>query len=237
MRIPLLALVIVACSLSAPAQGLVQIGFEGEIEPTGGARVESEIRFVDRGTGRQQTLSLALLLGERTSAVDFAGLLARRLEQAGARVVFTGSTAPTRGPANLFVEDVTAVGLQLGHGLNAAITLCEDRPGSIKLTPSIESPLGASLTVVAQTLEPHAHQPGKLALDMKIDERADATDAGTQMVKLAIDKGWFSELEGHETWRPGPTTDGGNVTSCSLNLRSNTDWRIDVTLAPRNSQR
>ncbi len=237
MRIPLFVLALVACSLSTRAQGLVQLAFEGEIEPTGGARVESDITFVDRSTGRPQTVSLALLLGERTSAVDFAGLLARRLEQAGAHVIFSGSTAPTRGPANLFVEDVTSVGLRLGRGLNAAITLCEDRPGSIKLAPGLEAPLGASLFVLAQTMEAHSHQPGRLTLDMKLADRADSTDVGTQMVKTSIDKGWFSELDGHETWRPGPTTDNGNVTSCSLNLRSNADWRIDVTLAPRMTQR
>jgi hypothetical protein len=237
MRMPLLALALVACSLCSRAQGLVQLAFEGEIDATGGARIESDIVFVDAHTGHAQKLSLALLLGERTSAVDFAGLLARRLEQAGARVIFTGSTAPMRGPVSLFVEDVASVGLRLGHGLNASITLCDDRPGSIRLTPSVESPLGATLMVVAQTMEAHAQQPGRMTLDMKLEDRADATDAGSQMVKVAIDKGWASELDGHVTWRPGQTTDNGDVTSCSLQLRSSTDWRIDVTLAPHVTQR
>jgi hypothetical protein len=237
MRIPLLALALVVGSLGSRAQGLVQLAFEGTVDATGGARIESDVTFVDAQTGRPQRLSLALLLGEQTSAVDFAGLLARRLQQAGARVIFTGATAPMRGPAMLFIEDVTSVGLRLGHGLSAAVTLCEDRPASIKLTPSQENPSGASLSVVAQTMEAHSHQPGHFALDMKLADRADATDAGTQMVKTAIDDGWSSELDGHETWRPGSSTENGDVTSCSLQLRSNTDWRIDVTLAPHVTQR
>jgi hypothetical protein len=237
MRMLLLALALVAGSLSSRAQGLVQLVLEGEIEPTGGARIESDIVFVDARTSRPQKMSLSLLLGERTSAVDFAGLLARRLEQAGARVVFTGATAPMKGPTSLFVDDVLSVGLRLGHGLSATVTLCDDRPTSIKLTPSAETQTGASLLVVAQTMEAHSGQPGRIALDMKLDERADASDVGSQMVKAAIDKGWASELDGHVTWRPGPMTDTGDITACSLQLRSSTDWRIDVSLTPRPTPR
>jgi hypothetical protein len=237
MRLFLLVLLLVATSLCSRAQGLVQIVFEGEIDAAGGARVESDIVIGDAGASRPQKMSLALLLGERTSAVDFAGLLARRLEQAGAHVIFTGATGPMKGPTCLFVENVLAIGLRLGHGLNATITLCDDRPSSIKLTPSIESPLGAGLTVVAQTMEAHSQQPGHFTLDVRLDDRADASDVGPQIVKAAIDKGWPSELDQHVTWRPGATTDNGDITSCSIQLRSTTDWRIDISLAPHATPR
>jgi hypothetical protein len=237
MRILLALLFVAAGSLSARAQGLVQIIFEGEVDTTGGARIEADVTFQNPTTEPAVTVSIAVVLGERTSAIDLAGLVSRRLEQAGARVNWTGSTAPARGPTCLFVENVTSVGLRLGRGLNASVTLCEDRPQSLRLSPGLESRRGATLLVAAQTWEAQSRVPGRLAWDMAFEDKTDAADAASRMVKTAIDKGWFSEIEGHDAWRPGAMTEGAAVTGFSAHLRSNADWRIDVKLAPRTAQR
>ncbi len=237
MRILLALLVVAALSLSARAQGLVQIILDGEIDPAGGARVEVDVTFRTPLAERATTMSLGVLLGERTTAVDVAALVSRRLEQAGARVIFTGSTAPGRGPASVFVEDVTSIGLRLGRGLSASITLCEDRPASLRLSPGLESKSGATLLVSAQTYEAQARLPGRLSYDIAFEDKADAADAASKLVKTALDKGWFSEVEAHEVWRPGATTEGASIVGFSVHLRSNADWRIDVTLAQRSGQR
>jgi hypothetical protein len=237
MRIVFALLFLVAAALPARAQGLVQVILEGEVETTGGARIEADVTFVSTQDGRPHTFSMALLLGARTSAVDVAGLLAQRLDQAGARVIWTGSTAPMRGPASLFVQDVTAIGLRLGRGLNASVTLCEDRPLMVKLSPGEESTRGATLLVAAQTYEPQVRKPGRFSYDLEFQDKSDGADAASKMVKSAIDKGWFSELEGQYGWRPGAMREGAAITSLSLHLRSNADWRIDVTLLPRATQR
>jgi hypothetical protein len=237
MRILLALLVVAAGSLSARAQGLVQVIFDGEVDTTGGARIEAEVTFMNSSLGRTTTMSLNVVLGERTSAVDLAGLVSRRLEQAGARVIFTGSTAPARGPTSVFVDDVTSIGLRLGRGLSASITLCEDRPSSLRLSPGLESKRGATLMVAAQTYEAQARMPGRFNYDLTFEDKTDAADAASKLVKTAIDKGWFSEIEGHDVWRPGATTEGASVTGFSAHLRSTADWRIDLTLAPRSSQR
>lgn len=216
------------------AQGLVQLSFGGEVDKTGGARVEAELTFADaRSPGGARTVSLALLLGERTGAADFALLFARRLEQSGAHVIFTGNNAPRIGPVHVFVEDTLAVGLKLGSGLTSSITLCEDYPGSVKLTPSTESKSGASLQVIAQTFEPHTQDRGRVVLDLNFNEKSALPDVGMKLVKGAIDQGWPSEMAGHDTWRPNALTETAQVTGCSFELRSYADWRLDIGLAPR----
>lgn len=234
MRSLLLLSAILSLASGVRAQGLVQISFFGEVSVTGGARVEADVSFADaHNGGTPRAVSLALLLGERTGATDFALLFARRLEQGGARVIFTGGNAPFSGPVTVFVEDALSVGLKLGSGLTASVTLCEDRPASVKLTPGIESKLGASFQVVAHTYEPHAQEHGRLALDLRFNDKSEVADVGLKLVKSSIGQGWPAELTGHDTWRPSAQTETAVVIGCCFELRSDADWRLDVALAPR----
>jgi hypothetical protein len=240
MRILLAALFAAVLSLAADAQGLVQLAFGGEIAATGGARVEIEVGFADRAPatqGQLRKLDLSLHLGERTSACDLAALLARRLEQAGARVIFTGASAAPHGPANLFVEDALSISLRLTDGLTCNVTLCEDRPASVRLQPPLLEKQEARLKVVASTIHPHTKDHGSKSFEWTFADRDTRTDVGNKFIKAAIEKGWMSELENHETWRPGLFADGSNLEGCSFTLYSQGDWRLEIELQPRTAQR
>ena len=239
MRILLAALSAFVLSLAAEAQGLVQLAFAGEIAATGGARVEVEVGFADRtpGAGGLRKLDLSLHLGEKTSSCDLAALLARRLEQAGARVIFTGASAAPRGPANLFIEDALSISLRLTDGLTCNVTLCEDHPASVRLQPPLLEKQEARLSVVASTIHPHTKDHGSKSFDWTFAERDTRTDVGNKFIKAAIEKGWMSELENHETWRPGAFADGSNLQGCSFSLYSHGDWRLEIELQPRTTQR
>lgn len=238
MRAFLTVLFVLASALSAHAQGLVQLTLDGAVDTTGGGRIEIEVRFADpQNSLEPRTLSLDLLLAEKTGAIDVAGLLAQRLERAGARVVFTGANAPMRGPTNLFVEDVYSVGLRLGHGLIGSITLCEDAPQSVRISPGVESKLAGTLSVTAQTTNLHTKERGHVTFDVALLEKATLADTNSRVLMAAIAAGWRSESKSNEWWMPGANTDKATVTHCSFDLRSNADWRIDVVLTPRTAVR
>lgn len=234
MRILLALLFSLVLATAARAQGLVQLAFAGEIANSGGARVEVEVGFADlRAQGALRKFDFSLHLGERTAATDLAALLAKRLEQAGARVIYTGSNAAPRGPANLFVEDALSISLRLTEGLTCAVTLCEDHPASVRLQPPLLEKQEARLTVVASTIHPHTKEHGSKTFQWTFAERDTRTDVGNKFIKGAIDKGWMSELENHETWRPGAFADGSNLEGCSFTLQSGGDWRLEIELQPR----
>ncbi|MBL8856880.1 MAG: hypothetical protein JNL28_00020 [Planctomycetes bacterium] len=220
------------------AQGLVQISLSGAIDTPGGGNVEIEVSYLNRNDNDAPvTATIALVLGESTSAFDVALLVARRLESHNLRVTTSGPSTPMRGPVNLFVEGVVAVGLRLGQGLNASVTLCEDRPLSIKLTPGRESKKGASISVVAHTWLERTKEVGRVTVRETFPEKSEPTDVAARLVRAAIGVGWTSELTGHYTWLPGAMTETERVTACSIELRSNADWRLDVVLAPRTAPR
>ena len=223
---------------SLRAQGLVQISLGGSVDTPGGGNVEVEVTYPNRNANDAlETVVVALVLGEGTSAFDFALLLERRLEAHNLRVTSSGPSTPIRGPVNLFVEGVYAVGIRLGHGLNATVTLCEDRPLSIKLSPGRESKLGASISVVAHTYQERTKEVGRVKVSETFSDKSEQTDVATRLVRAAIGAGWTSELANHTTWLPSGTTETERVTACSIELRSNADWRLDVVLAPRTAPR
>jgi len=225
-------------TVSARAQGLVQLTFDGAIDTSGGGHVELEVTFADaKGGWAPRTASLDLLLAEKTGANDVAGLIALRLERAGARVMFTGANSPSRGPTNIFVEDVFAVGLRLGHGLSGSVTLCEDAPQSVRVAPGAESKSAATLSVSAHSLNPHTKDRARVSFDVQLPEKSTQVDASSRVMLAANAANWRSELKSNEWWLPGIATDKGNVTSCTFDLRSNGDWRLDVVLTPRATQR
>lgn len=234
-RHPLVLALFLCAILVAPsrAQGLVQITLAGEIVEPGGARAEIDIGFVVPQTGLPARMTLAGLFGQSTSAADLSNLVTARLQDYGVRAISLGSHAPLKGPVNLYVDGVTSVGLRLGHGLSAQLTLCEDRPGSVKLTPGAESRLGAEIDVVALTVQDQTRTNGRLTIHVKLDDDPEITDVGMRLVHAAIQQGWPAELKGHDTWCPAASTETERVTSCSFALRSTADWRLDVALAPR----
>lgn len=237
MRHHLIRIALGAIVLCSPlrAQGLVELSLSGEITTKGGARVEIEVKTLDPNKPDVPAVtSLAVMLAERTSAADLGMLLAKRLETTSfVRVIWRGEGAPTHGPVNLFLDGVLGVGLRLGNGIEGRLTLCEDRPASVKLTPGLERRQGGEFRVVALTREDKSREMGRIGFVVKLDERSEITDVGTRLVHAAIGQGWPSELKGHDTWCPGPMTETQRVLSASLELDAAADWRLDVALAPR----
>jgi hypothetical protein len=229
-----LALVALAFVSPLRAQGLVEISLSGTVDTAGGGRIEIEIAtFNPTSPNVPVATKLNLLLGEGTTAADLGLLLSRRLEEKLVRVTSLGSNAPQRGPVNLFVENALSVGLRLGNGLSGTVTLCEDRPLSVKVSPGAESKLGATLKVVALTHQEHTGDNGRFVVSQDFQDRSELTDVGTKLVRAAISMGWPSELKNHDTWWPAPNTETERITSCSFEIRSNGDWRLDVALVPR----
>lgn len=235
LRLPLVLAILVSLALGTPAraQGLVQITLSGEIAEHGGARVEVEMLLRDPETGSPVSMSLVGLLGQHTSAADLANLVTARLGRIGVSAVSLGANAPLKGPVNLYVEGVLSIGLRLGHGLSGTLTLCEDRPASVKLTPGAESKQGAELDVVVLTTQDQTRSHGRFTISTRLVEDSQITDVGMRLVHAAIEKGWPAELKNHDTWCPAAATETERVTSCSFDLRSQADWRLDVALATR----
>lgn len=235
LRLPLFLAILVGTVLCAPsrAQGLVQLTLAGEIAEYGGARVEVEMVLQSPESASPVRMSLVGLLGQHTSAADLANLVTARLRLVGVSAISLGSHAPLLGPVNLYVDGVLSIGMRLGHGLSATVTLCEDRPASVKLTPGAESKKGADLKVVVLTTQDQTRSQGRFTISTQLVDDSQITDVGMRLVHAAIAQGWPAELKNHDTWCPAAATETERVTSCSFDLRSQADWRLDVALATR----
>ncbi|MBL8861756.1 MAG: hypothetical protein JNK02_07060 [Planctomycetes bacterium] len=237
LRPRLASLVLTACALagSARAQGPVQLALMGEVDRTGGARIEVDVTFLARD-GQSATASVALFLAERTSAADLGVLLERRLAAAGLRVLNTGSGLP-RPVTCLFVEDVLSVGLRLGHGLRATLTLGEDRAESVRLLAPYDARLDAELRVTASTWMPHERRHARVEYQARLEAAAPPVKIADQLAAASTRVGWSGEIQGHEVWRPGATAAGGAVGAVNFDLQTQGDWRLEVALAPRTQVR
>jgi hypothetical protein len=230
MRRLALAAILLLCPPAA-AQGLVQISLSGDVDRNGGARAELGIRFADASGTRD--VSVSVWLAERTSSADLAVLLTRRLEAAGVRVLHAAEGQAARPQSVLFVEDVLAVSLRMGQGLKASVTLCEDRPDTVRLDPPEDAKSAAVLNVTASTWQPHLRTRGRSELELRFE--ADATPAriADRLASEGIRGGWPGDVERHEVWRPGLIAGQAEVRGASFDLASDGDWRLEIGLAPR----
>lgn len=229
-----LVLALAVCAGSARAQGLVQLTMAGEVDRTGGARVEVDVTVANAATrGEPRTLSLALFLAERTSAADLAVLLEKRLVAAGVRTVNTSEGQSARPVTCLFVEDVLSVGLRLGQGLRATVTLSEDRPESVRLLPPQDAKLDAELRVTASTWFAHDRKHGRLEFDARLAADQLSPRFADLLSGQATRAGWAGEVQRHEYWMPGAVASAGAVEAVNFDLQSSGDWRIEVALIPR----
>lgn len=232
----LAALTLALASAPLRAQGLVQLSLQGEVATSGGALVEVGITFIVKGEPRN--LELSLHLAERTTAADLAGLVRRSLDGGGGRALWTSEHSTDVRRANLFIEDVQALSLRLGHGLTAAVTLCEEAPAAVRVKPPLETKGGANLAITASTLHPHNKDHGRVSVELDIKERWSVSDVADALTTASIAKGWAAQCFEHETWRPEAMNDGSRVTGTSIELRSAAaDWRLEVELIARRRER
>jgi hypothetical protein len=237
MRVLASALFAIVLGLGARAQGLLQLGFTGKIDTTGGARVVAEISFLDGKDAQEHTIILGVHLAENTGAADFTALLSDRLRRGGVRVLVPGAETANRSNAMMFIEDCTGVALRLGRGLSASVTACEEAPVTVRLLPPQDTKNVADLLVTVTTFQPHMKEFARQSFSWSFDEKHTASDVATKLVTKAIDEGWTSELGGHDTWRPGNFKDGSQARGTSIELRTQGDWRLEVTMPSRRNDR
>ena len=224
---PLLALVSLATSLRA--EGLIQLTLEGALEAKDGARIEIE---VDIAAGEGSTSArLDILLAPGTGAPALAELLQHRLTAAGA-VSFVTRPDPQlpRPRADLFIEHATYVALRLGRGLSSRITICEGPPKGLSVHPGELAPAETTLSLFATTLHPHTETRRDAALEFAILADAPAAQVAAELLKHAISQGWSCERPEDETWQPLKLTDGSMIVGFAVELRGESDSRLEVEL-------
>jgi hypothetical protein len=137
----------------------------------------------------------------------------------------------------LFLEDVLAVGVRLGQGLRASVTLSEDRPQSVRVLPPEDAKQDAELRITASTWIAHERRHSRFELEARFDATLSGSRFADQIAGLATRGGWPSEVQRLDQWMPGTVASGGTVEAVVLDLQSSGDWRLEVVLVPRVQQR
>ncbi len=222
----LLPLLLVA---SAQAEGLVQLSLRGRINTRGGAPVELNIGFWDGK--RVRAVDLRLHLAEGTSASDLATLLATRLRKAHAELVTPEVSAASGGSAQLFIESATLVSLRLGHGLSAIITTADSVPEAVRFQVPKELEQAAKVSISVTTFHPHTKLPSRVDLVQSPEADTSPSSICESFFNEALEKGLICDRPNANRWRPMKTSAGAMVTGCSIDLRSEADWGLEVQLA------
>lgn len=225
----LAALAILALTVPASASGLVQLSLAGEIVETGGGQVRIEVEARVRGEVRRALLDAHL--AEHTRANDVAALFAARARHAGLAVVAPDDGAARSTFPQLFIEDVTAVRLRLGHGLWSTVTLCEDAPQALRVLPPKLVQEGAELIVGASTFHPHDHSRGRSVVEVEIDRFDSAAAIAEELFSLSTREGWVSDRPSPEVWRAVRMGNGARIQGVSVQLLApGADWGLEVEL-------
>ncbi len=223
-------------AVRAHAQGMVQVTLAGEINTTGGARVEFDVS-VPGADGTTATIPLSWFLAERTTAADLAVLLEKRLSARGVRTVNTSEGQSARPVTCLFFEDVLGISMRLASGLRATVTLTEDRPESVRLLPPLDAKYDAELLTTVSTWVPHERVHRRFELESRLEAVWPVVRVTDTLVGQATRSGWDSEVQGHDTWLPSAFLAGGTIDAVNFDLRTNGDWRLEIALARRVQQR
>lgn len=224
------ALLLCVCALSASAEGLTQVRFQGAISHPGGAHVEVEVSArPSEEDAEVERLAVFVHLAHGTTAADLASLVAERLRRVRIDVVLSQGS-PEAGSTSLFVERARRVRLRLGHGLAGSVSLCEEAPMSVALERPGQDAEGARITIglSAYYLHTKQHRHSTLAVDVA----ADATTSAISelLANRGIEAGWGCERPTLQSWRVNSLLDGGRVTGLSIELDSASDWALVVEL-------
>jgi hypothetical protein len=152
-------------------------------------------------------------------------------------MVNTSEGQAARPVTCLFLDDVTAVALRLGHGLRATVTLSEDSAQSVRLLPPVDAQQSAELLVTASTWIPHERVHKRLELEARIEPAWPIVRIADGLSAQATRLGWPSEVQGHEAWLPSAIALGGTVDAVNFDLRTAGDWRLEIALVPRLQRR
>ncbi len=233
LRLPAL----LACSLSvavpsaaSPAEGLVQLTFEGRIDAPTGGLVEVELDALTPESTAE--IRVHVFLAPGTAAPALAELVERQLTAAGAK---SYTSLPDLGPgeaprADLFVERATVAALRMGMGLTGRITLCQGPPAILRVRPPEIETAPATLVLDASAWHPHTERRSHRTLEYAVAPDAPAARTAAELFQRALEQGWSCERPEDEAWQPVKLADGSRIVGFTAVLRGRTDARLEIEL-------
>ena len=211
-------------------QGAVQISFRGSIEPIGGARVEFDV-IPTADHKPELELHLDWQLARGTSAEDLVLILDRELTVRHIGHVMLGMHDGTPLAAGLLIDSTLSVGLRMGHGLLADLTLPDRSPAGIRLLAPSDVKQDSSLVIDATTYHPVSKERGRLHVEIPLDAKSNGPAISERLMTAAIAQKWLGERVNHDSWRPGTSSEGALPVGCSITLGATQgDWRLEIEI-------
>ncbi len=142
------------------------------------------------------------------------------------------------GPVSLFLEDVESIRVRLGCGLRATVTACDERPAALRLLPPRLQ--GESMSAFVRLSVTCASRDKLLTKDVELD-LADVETTAERVADLlarrATQAGLRSERPTGDSWATSGASSGEAAVGASVELFADSDWGIELELAPREGSR
>jgi hypothetical protein len=230
MRLCIAFLGIVSLAAIAHGQGAVQISLAGSILPIGGARIEFDV-VPSFEHHPELELHLDWQLARGTSAEDLALILDRELANRHIGHVVLGVHDGTPQAAGLLIDSAVSVGLRLGHGLSADLTLPDRSPAAIRILPPSDVKRDSSLLIDATTYHPVSKERGRLHVEIPLEAKSNSPAISERLMTAAIAQKWLGERVNHDAWKPGTSSEGALPIGCSITFgNTESDWRLELEI-------
>ena len=126
---------------------------------------------------------------------------------------------------------MASVGLRMGHGLSADLTLPDRSPSSIRVLPPNEVKVAGALSIDATTYHPVSKERGRLHVELALDSKSNSPAISERLMTAAIAQKWLGERVNHDSWRPGTSSEGALPVGCSISLgTAQGDWRLELEI-------
>ena len=226
---PLLACVLtILVARPSLAQGDVQLTLGGLAGPHG-ALLELSVTALDPKPAEPGAVQahLRLFLAPQTSSRDALALLNTKLTSKGIPTLLPGTAT---GPANLFILDAIQVRVRGGQGFYWTVATCDGPPAAIRFERAValKAPSTVYVGLIGRSAVDGRTQSGGLIMDL--DGEATAPSISNSLRKRALESGWLSDRPQLNTWRPIKLGEGLSVVGCSVSVRSEDPWWIEVGL-------
>jgi hypothetical protein len=228
LRTAALAALALLAAPVASAAGLVQVTLTGNLDQTGGMRLEL---ICDAG-GREAHLRGHF--AQDTRPGDLAALFVRRLKASGIAVV-PGPDSGPRGPYSFFVEECEGITVRVGGGLEARLTAVEEAPLALRFLPprSKSASPGGDLRIFLSTESVADHKEDVVTLELELPSgRTSSTWVAEHLGSAAMARGLKSRRPSPDAWSSSGTTSGALTVGASIELYSDADWGIEMRLTP-----
>ena len=159
-----------------------------------------------------------------TTGASLATLLAKRLKEQGARV--TESTALDM-TADLFIEDVTSVRVDLPAGPGASVTFCDRPLGVLSLRPTSPTPGAGRLEFRGVVSDVSGRHRSMESLEIPVIEGESGHEVCKRLFDRSLEAGWLPVREKTDRWSPSRRTDSRKLLSSEVKL-SASGWELEL---------